>query len=46
MFDFDRGFDRHSTRIRNLMIFALIAKLAIFAGLIWLDVYAIKAFSA
>ena len=46
MFDFDRDFDRHARRIRNVMIFAIIATLAIFAGLIWLAAYAIKAYSA
>ncbi|WP_260114612.1 hypothetical protein [Phaeobacter inhibens] len=40
------NFDRHFARTRNIMIFAIIAKLAIFGGLIWLAVYAINAFTA
>lgn len=39
-------FDRHFTRTRNIVIFAIIAKLAIFGGLVWLVVYAINAFTA
>lgn len=41
-----KDFDRHFSRTRNIMIFAIIAKLAIFGGLIWLAVYAIDAFMA
>ncbi len=39
------NFDRHFARTRNLMIVAIIAKLAIFGALIWLAVYAINAFA-
>ncbi|GEM_PF-6172870 len=38
-------FDRHFARTPKIMIFAIIAKLAIVVGLIWLAVYAINAFS-
>jgi hypothetical protein len=38
-------FDRHFAKTRNIMIFAIIAKLAIVGGLIWLGVYAINAFT-
>ena len=37
--------DRHFARTPKIMIFAIIAKLAIVVGLIWLAVYAINAFS-
>ncbi len=40
------NFDRHSARIRSLIIFATIAKLAILGALIWLAVYAINAFAS
>lgn len=40
------NFDSHFAKTRNIMIVAIIAKLAIFVGLIWLAVYAIKAFTA
>lgn len=41
MDNFDRNFDK----MRKVMIVAIIAKLAIFGGLIWLAVYAINAFT-
>lgn len=46
MDNFDRHFERHATRARNLMIVAIITKLAISGALIWLAVYAINAFAA
>jgi hypothetical protein len=39
-------FDRHFRNTGRMMFFAIIAKLAIVGGLIWLAVYAIKAFTA
>lgn len=41
-----KDFDRHFSHTRNIMIFAIIAKLAIFGGLFRLAVYAIIAFTA
>ncbi|MEX5565225.1 hypothetical protein SM764_17530 [Pseudophaeobacter sp. 1A16562] len=46
MDNFDRHFDRQSARTQKIMIYAIIAKLAIAGGLIWLAVYAINAFTA
>lgn len=46
MDDFDRHFakiDRHFAKTRNIMIFAIVAKLAAVGGLIWLAVYTIRA---
>lgn len=39
-------FDRHFDRTQKIMILAIIAKLAVAGGLIWLAVYAINAFAA
>jgi hypothetical protein len=36
---------RHFAKMRNIVIFAIVAQLAIVGGLIWLGVYAINAFS-
>lgn len=39
------NFDKNFTRMRNFMLLALVAKLAVFGGLVWLAIYAINAFS-
>lgn len=38
-------FDKHFSGMKRMMFVALLFKLAIFGGLIWLAVYAINAFS-
>lgn len=38
-------FDKHFSGMKRIMVFAVLAKLAVIGGLIWLAVYAINAFS-